>query len=124
MTKAIWSRSESGLRARLFAAQDDSGGEHRLADPTLNDRGLAIAEQKFVLAIDEFQRRSGRTCLTWGEVLQCSKGSATRRLTEVKWSDPTLSPSRPDILHGGMVTMSKSPVAVGRFQVLPATGLK
>src|SRR5258708_38860907 len=83
MTKAIWSRSESGLRACLFAAQDDSGGEHRLADPTLNDRGLAIAEQKFVLAIDKFQRRSGRTCLTWGEVLQVLEGLGYEEIDDI-----------------------------------------
>jgi hypothetical protein len=49
-------------------------GRRRLVDPTTCERDYAAAELEFMLAMQEYKRRSGRMFPTWSEVLEVLVG--------------------------------------------------
>ena len=45
-------------------------GRRRFVDPTTSEREYTDAEMEFMMAMNEYKRRSGRMFPTWSEVLE------------------------------------------------------
>jgi hypothetical protein len=71
-------RHASALATRAAQARQVSG-RRRLIDPTTCDRDYEAAEVEFMLAMQEYKRRSGRMFPTWSEVLEVLKSLGHRK---------------------------------------------
>jgi hypothetical protein len=66
-------RKASALATRAARARQRSG-RRRFVDPTTCEREYTQAEMEFMMAMNEFKRRSGRMFPSWGEVLDVLRG--------------------------------------------------
>jgi hypothetical protein len=67
---AAWTNRRASERATRAAAAGRSSGRRRFVDPTTCEREYTDAEVVFMLAMNEYKRRSGRMFPTWSEVLE------------------------------------------------------
>jgi hypothetical protein len=87
-TDAAWTNRRASEQATRAANARQVSGRRRFVDPTTSERDYSDAEMEFMLAMNEYKRRSGRMFPTWSEVLEVLQGlgyqkADTRELTEV-----------------------------------------
>ena len=67
---AAWTNRRASARATRAANARQESGRRRFVDPTTCERDYTDAETEFMLAMNEYKRRSGRMFPTWSEVLE------------------------------------------------------
>jgi hypothetical protein len=67
---SAWTNRRATEQARRAANARQQSGRRRFVDPTTSEREYTRAEMEFMLAMNEYKRRSGRMFPTWSEVLE------------------------------------------------------
>jgi hypothetical protein len=65
-----WVNRRATEQATRAANARQLSGRRRFVDPTTCEREYSEAEMEFMLAMNEYKRRSGRMFPTWSEVLE------------------------------------------------------
>lgn len=65
-----WINRRASDQATRAANARQQSGRRRFVDPTTSEREYTAAELEFMLAMNEYKRRSGRMFPTWSEVLE------------------------------------------------------
>lgn len=65
-----WSNSKATAQAMRAAQARQQSGRRRLVDPATCERDYSDAEMEFMLAMQDYKKRSGRMFPTWSEVLE------------------------------------------------------
>jgi hypothetical protein len=65
-----WINRRATDQATRAATARQLSGRRRFVDPTTCEREYSEAEMEFMLAMNEYKRRSGRMFPTWSEVLE------------------------------------------------------
>jgi hypothetical protein len=65
-----WINRRATEQATRAANARQLSGRRRFVDPTTCERQYSEAEMEFMLAMNEYKRRSGRMFPTWSEVLE------------------------------------------------------
>ena len=65
-----WINRRASEQATRAANARQQSGRRRFVDPTTSEREYTEAEMEFMLAMNEYKRRSGRMFPTWSEVLE------------------------------------------------------
>lgn len=65
-----WINRRASEQATRAANARQQSGRRRFVDPTTSERDYTAAETEFMLAMNEYKRRSGRMFPTWSEVLE------------------------------------------------------
>jgi hypothetical protein len=65
-----WINRRATEQATRAANARQQSGRRRFIDPTTSERDYSDAEMEFMLAMNEYKRRSGRMFPTWSEVLE------------------------------------------------------
>ena len=71
---AAWTNRRASEQATRAAQARQVSGRRRFVDPTTSERQYTEAEMEFMLAMNEYKRRSGRMFPTWSEVLEVLQG--------------------------------------------------
>jgi hypothetical protein len=71
---AAWTNRRASEQATRAAHARQASGRRRFVDPTTSERQYTEAEMEFMLAMNEYKRRSGRMFPTWSEVLEVLQG--------------------------------------------------
>jgi hypothetical protein len=65
-----WINRKATEQATRAANARQQSGRRRFVDPTTCEREYTEAEKEFMMAMNEYKRRSGRMFPTWSEVLE------------------------------------------------------
>ena len=65
-----WINRRATDQAARAASARQKSGRRRFVDPTTSEREYTKAEMEFMLAMNDYKRRSGRMFPTWSEVLE------------------------------------------------------
>jgi hypothetical protein len=65
-----WINRRASEQATRAANARQQSGRRRFVDPTTSEREYSAAEMEFMMAMNEYKRRSGRMFPTWSEVLE------------------------------------------------------
>ena len=65
-----WINRKATEQATRAANARQQSGRRRFVDPTTCERDYTEAETEFMMAMNEYKRRSGRMFPTWSEVLE------------------------------------------------------
>ena len=65
-----WINRRATEQATRAANARQKSGRRRFVDPTTSEREDTAAEMEFMLAMNDYKRRSGRMFPTWSEVLE------------------------------------------------------
>jgi hypothetical protein len=65
-----WINRRATEQATRAANARQKSGRRRFVDPTTSEREYTDAEMEFMLAMNDYKRRSGRMFPTWSEVLE------------------------------------------------------
>ena len=71
---AAWTNRRASEQATRAANARQVSGRRRFVDPTTSERQYSEAEMEFMMAMNEYKRRSGRMFPTWSEVLEVLQG--------------------------------------------------
>ena len=71
---AGWVNGKASAQALRAAQARQQSGRRRLVDPATCDRDYSTAEMEFMLAMQEYKKKSGRMFPTWSEVLEVLQG--------------------------------------------------
>ena len=74
-------------RARKAALAARASGRRRFVDPATCERDYAAAEVEFMMAMQEYKKRSGRMFPTWSEVLEVLKGLGYEKTSDLPGGD-------------------------------------
>jgi hypothetical protein len=69
-----WINRKATEQATRAANARQLSGRRRFVDPTTCEREYSEAETEFMLAMNDYKRRSGRMFPTWSEVLEVLQG--------------------------------------------------
>jgi hypothetical protein len=69
-----WINRKATERATRAANARQLSGRRRFVDPTTCEREYSEAEMEFMMAMNDYKRRSGRMFPTWSEVLEVLQG--------------------------------------------------
>ena len=69
-----WINRRATEQATRAANARQLSGRRRFVDPTTCEREYTEAEMEFMMAMNEYKRRSGRMFPTWSEVLEVLQG--------------------------------------------------
>ncbi len=69
-----WTNRRASEQATRAANARHVSGRRRYVDPTTTEREYTEAEMEFMMAMQEYKRRSGRMFPTWSEVLEVLQG--------------------------------------------------
>jgi hypothetical protein len=69
-----WINRKASEQATRAAQARGRSGRRRFIDPTTCEREYTQAELEFMLAMNQYKRRSGRMFPSWGEVLEVLRG--------------------------------------------------
>ncbi len=75
-----WTNRRASEQATRAANARQVSGRRRFVDPTTSERDYSEAEMEFMLAMNEYKRRSGRMFPTWSEVLEVLQGLGYKKL--------------------------------------------
>ncbi len=67
---ATWTNHRASEQATRAANARHVSGRRRYVDPTTTEREYTEAEMEFMMAMQEYKRRSGRMFPSWSEVLE------------------------------------------------------
>ena len=100
-----WINRRATEQATRAANARQLSGRRRFVDPTTCEREYSEAEMEFMMAMNEYKRRSGRMFPTWSEVLEVLQGLGYEKVEDpavpigaaaVDWpAEPRRSPPRP-----------------------------
>jgi hypothetical protein len=65
-----WLNRRASEQATRAAKARQTSGRRRFVDPTTCERDYTQAELEFMLAMNEYKKKSGRMFPTWSEVLE------------------------------------------------------
>lgn len=65
-----WANGKASAQALRAAQARQQSGRRRLVDPATCERDYSDAEMEFMLAMQDYKKRSGRMFPTWSEVLE------------------------------------------------------
>jgi hypothetical protein len=82
-----WTNCRASEQARRAANARQISGRRRFVDPTTSEREYTKAETEFMLAMNEYKRRSGRMFPTWSEVLEVLRDLGYEKIGEVPRED-------------------------------------
>ena len=68
-----WTNRRATEQALRAAQARQVSGRRRFVDPTTCEREYSEAEMEFMMAMNDYKRRSGRMFPTWSEVLEVLK---------------------------------------------------
>lgn len=92
-----WINRKATEQATRAANARQLSGRRRFVDPTTCEREYTEAEMEFMMAMNDYKRRSGRMFPTWSEVLEVLQGLGYEKVEPgvpiVPLDRPT--PSRP-----------------------------
>ena len=71
---SAWTNRRASEQATRAANARQASGRRRFVDPTTSEREYSEAEMEFMMAMNEYKRRSGRMFPTWSEVLEVLQG--------------------------------------------------
>jgi hypothetical protein len=77
-----WTNRRATEQATRAANARQVSGRRRFVDPTTSERDYSEAEMEFMLAMNEYKRRSGRMFPTWSEVLEVLQGLGYQKVDE------------------------------------------
>jgi hypothetical protein len=97
-----WINRKATEQATRAANARQLSGRRRFVDPTTCEREYTEAEMEFMMAMNDYKRRSGRMFPTWSEVLEVLQGLGYEK---VEPSVPSVPPER---------SATARPVAAGR----------
>jgi hypothetical protein len=69
-----WINRKATEQATRAANARQLSGRRRFVDPTTCEREYSEAEMEFMMAMNEYKRKSGRMFPTWSEVLEVLQG--------------------------------------------------
>jgi hypothetical protein len=69
-----WINRKATEQATRAANARQLSGRRRFVDPTTCEREYSAAEMEFMMAMNEYKRKSGRMFPTWSEVLEVLQG--------------------------------------------------
>jgi hypothetical protein len=78
---AAWTNRRASEQATRAAHARQASGRRRFVDPTTSEREYSAAELEFMLAMNEYKRRSGRMFPTWSEVLEVLQGLGYQKVS-------------------------------------------
>lgn len=70
---AEWLNRRATEKATRAAMARQASGRRRFVDPTTCERDYSDAEMEFMMAMNDYKKRSGRMFPTWSEVLEVLK---------------------------------------------------
>jgi hypothetical protein len=76
-----WINRRATEQATRAANARQKSGRRRFVDPTTSEREYTEAEMEFMLAMNDYKRRSGRMFPTWSEVLEVLRGLGYEKIT-------------------------------------------
>ena len=93
---AAWTNRRASEQATRAANARQVSGRRRFVDPTTSEREYTEAEMEFMMAMNEYKRRSGRMFPTWSEVLEVLQGLGYEKVVaaDVEPSEIDVLPSR------------------------------
>jgi len=77
-----WTNRRASAQALRAAQARQVSGRRRFVDPTTCEREYSIAETEFMMAMQEYKKRSGRMFPTWSEVLEVLHSLGYEKLAE------------------------------------------
>lgn len=86
-----WINRKATEQATRAANARQLSGRRRFVDPTTCEREYSEAEMEFMMAMNEYKRRSGRMFPTWSEVLEVLQGLGYEK---VEPAQPMVPPER------------------------------
>lgn len=90
-----WINRKATEQATRAANARQLSGRRRFVDPTTCEREYSEAEMEFMMAMNEYKRRSGRMFPTWSEVLEVLQGLGYEKV------EPAVPIGQPDRKVGG-----------------------
>ena len=94
-----WINRRATEQATRAANARQLSGRRRFVDPTTCEREYTEAEMEFMMAMNEYKRRSGRMFPTWSEVLEVLRALGYEKIE-------SLSLEREVVERSGPVTVS------------------
>jgi hypothetical protein len=85
-----WINRKATEQATRAANARQLSGRRRFVDPTTCEREYSEAEMEFMMAMNDYKRRSGRMFPTWSEVLEVLQGLGYEKV------DPAVTIGQPD----------------------------
>ncbi len=73
-TNSGWINRKATEQATRAANARQLSGRRRFIDPTTCEREYSEAEMEFMMAMNEYKKKSGRMFPTWSEVLEVLQG--------------------------------------------------
>ena len=83
-----WINRRATDQATRAANARQQSGRRRFVDPTTSEREYTAAEMEFMMAMNEYKRRSGRMFPTWSEVLEVLRELGYAKTSAVAASRP------------------------------------
>ena len=80
---AAWTNRRASEQATRAANARQVSGRRRFVDPTTCEREYSVAEMEFMMAMEEYKRRSARMFPTWSEVLEVVKSLGYEKVSSV-----------------------------------------
>jgi len=90
---AAWTNRRASEQATRAANARQASGRRRFVDPTTSEREYSEAEMEFMMAMNEYKRRSGRMFPTWSEVLEVLQGLGYEKVAADAASEFNSSPA-------------------------------
>jgi hypothetical protein len=78
-----WINQKATEQATRAANARQLSGRRRFVDPTTCEREYTEAEMEFMMAMNEYKKRSGRMFPTWSEVLEVLQGLGYEKVEPV-----------------------------------------
>jgi hypothetical protein len=87
-----WINRRATEQATRAANARQLSGRRRFVDPTTCEREYSEAEMEFMMAMNEYKRKSGRMFPTWSEVLEVLRGLGYEKTDELGEPVPPPAP--------------------------------
>lgn len=79
-----WTNRRASEQATRAAKARQVSGRRRFVDPTTCERDYTKAELEFMLAMNEYKRKSGRMFPTWSEILEVLRDLGYEKMPPVR----------------------------------------
>jgi hypothetical protein len=90
---AAWTNRRASEQATRAANARQVSGRRRFVDPTTSEREYTEAEMEFMMAMNDYKRRSGRMFPTWSEVLEVLQSLGYEKAAVGELSELNSSPA-------------------------------
>jgi hypothetical protein len=90
-----WINRRATEQATRAANARQLSGRRRFIDPTTCEREYSEAEMEFMMAMNEYKRKSGRMFPTWSEVLEVIRALGYEKIEDAQPPPPAEAAKRP-----------------------------